>query len=138
MFETLMLWFDSLGKESKLFDHPEDEVLHSALASVLYHIISVNKKITSREKQLFATILKREFDLSEEQVDHLYQTASASVSDWHSDLHTINQFLKQKPVVRMGFMKSLIQLVDIDGVQCGELEAFYETLHELFPEIREP
>lgn len=136
MFESLMLWFDSLGKESKLFDHSEDEALHSALASVLYHIVSANKEVASKEKHQFYTILKREFDLNDEQIDHLYETASSSASDWHSDLHTINQFLKQKPAVRMNFMKYLIQLIDVDGVQDGELEAFYEALHEVFPEIK--
>lgn len=138
MFESLMLWFDSLGEESKLFDHPENEALHSALASVLYHVVSLNKKVASKEKYQFATILKREFDLNDDQIEHLYESSSSSVSDWHSDLHTINHFLKQKPAVRMNFMKSLIQLIDVDGVQEGEMEAFYEALHEVFPEIKQP
>jgi hypothetical protein len=35
MFDSLKHWFDSLKEESKLFEHREDEILHSALASVL-------------------------------------------------------------------------------------------------------
>lgn len=138
MFESLMLWFDSLGKESRLFQHPEDEALHSALASVLYHIISMDKQVASKEKHMFTTILKREFGLDDDQISHLYQAASSSTSDWHSDLHAINGFLKQNPAVRMNFMQYLIRLIDIDGVQDGELEAFYEALQEVFPEIRRP
>jgi len=137
MFDSLKHWFDSLAQESKLFEHSEDEALHSALASVLYHIVSANKQVDKREIHLFEKIMEQEFDLNKDQVDHLYQAASQSTTDWHGDLHTINHFLKSKPAVRMNFMKKLIQLVDVDGIQDDELEAFYETLHEVFPEIRE-
>jgi uncharacterized tellurite resistance protein B-like protein len=137
MFDSLKHWFDSLAQESKLFQHPEDEALHSALASVLYHIVNANKQVDKREMRLFTKIMKQEFGLKDDQIDYLYQTASQSTADWHSDLHTINEFLKTKPVVRMNFMKKLIQLVDVDGIQENELEAFYETLHEVFPEIKE-
>ena len=138
MFDSLKHWFHALKQESKLFEHPEDEVLHSALASVLYHIVNANKIINEREMQLFTRIMKQEFDLKDDQIDHLYQTAKQSTADWHSDLHTINEFLKTNPVVRMNFMKKLIQLIDVDGIQENELEAFYETLHEVFPEIKQP
>ncbi|MCP4188763.1 MAG: hypothetical protein GY763_14260 [Gammaproteobacteria bacterium] len=137
MFESLKHWFDSLQDGSKLFDHRHDEVLHSALASVLFHIISANQHVAVREKRMFADILKQECDLNDEQIDYLYQAASQSVSDWHEDLHTINVFLKQNPGMRMNFMKKLIRLIDVDGVQDGELEAFYETLHEVFPEVKQ-
>ena len=137
MFDSLKHWFDSLAQESKLFEHPEDEALHSALASVLYHIVSANKQVDKREMRLFANIMKKEFELQNDQIDHLYQAASQSTADWHNDLHTINSFLKTKPVVRMNFMKKLIQLIDVDGIQENELEAFYETLHEIFPEIKQ-
>ena len=137
MFDSLKHWFDSLAQESKLFEHPEDEALHSALASVLYHIVSANKQVDKREMRLFANIMKKEFELQNDQIDHLYQAASQSTADWHNDLHTINSFLKTKPVVRMNFMKKLIQLIDVDGIQENELEAFYETLHEVFPEIKQ-
>jgi uncharacterized tellurite resistance protein B-like protein len=138
MFDSLKHWFDSLAEESKLFEHPEDEVLHSALAAVLYHFVSANKQVDKREMHLFERIMKQEFDLQDNQIDHLYQAASQSTADWHSDLHTINGFLKTRPIMRMTFMKKLIQLVDVDGIQENELEAFYETLHEVFPEIKQP
>jgi uncharacterized tellurite resistance protein B-like protein len=51
MFESLTHWFNSLKNESKLFDHPEDEILHSALASVLYHVISADQHVDAREKR---------------------------------------------------------------------------------------
>lgn len=138
MFDSLKHWFGSLAEESKLFEHPEDEALHSALAAVLYHIVSANKQVDKREMHLFERIMKQEFDLQDNQIDHLYQAASQSTADWHSDLHTINGFLKTRPIMRMTFMKKLIQLVDVDGIQENELEAFYETLHEVFPEIKQP
>ncbi len=137
MFESLKHWFDSLQEGSKLFSHRQDEALHSALASVLYHIINVNQQVAGRERRMFADILKQECDLNDEQIEHLYQVASQSASDWHADLHTINGFLKQNPGVRLNFMKTLIRLIDVDGVQDGELEAFYETLHEVFPEVKQ-
>ena len=59
MFESLKHWFDSLEKESKLFNDSEEEALHSALAAVLYHIISADKQVVSREKHRFASILKQ-------------------------------------------------------------------------------
>ena len=137
MFESLKHWFDSLEKKSKLFNDSEEEALHSALAAVLYHIISADKQVVSREKHRFASILKQEFDLDDEQISHLYQAAESSTSDLLTDLQTVNHYLKQNPVVRMNFMNKLNLLVDIDGVQEGELEIFYETLHQVFPEIKQ-
>ncbi len=137
MFESVKHWLDSLQEASKLFDHRDDEALHSALASVLYHIVILNNEVSGRERRLFADILKRELDLKNEQVEYLCETAKASTADWHSDLHIVNTFLKSNPTIRMQFMKKLIQLIDVDGVQKGELEAFYETLHEVFPEIKQ-
>jgi uncharacterized tellurite resistance protein B-like protein len=49
MFDSLKHWFDSLKEESKLFEHREDEILHSALASVLYHVISADQHVDSKE-----------------------------------------------------------------------------------------
>ncbi len=137
MFESLKHWFDSLEEESKLFEHREDEILHSALASVLYHVISADKRVDRREKHEFDRILKQEFDLDDEQVDHLYQAAKGSTEDVHGDLHTINFYLKRNPVVRMTFMRKLLQLIDVHGVQGEDLELFFEALHEVFPEVKE-
>lgn len=137
MFESLTHWFDSLKDQSKLFEHPEDEVLHSSLASVLYHVISADKHVDTREKHEFARILKQEFDLDDDQVAHLYAAAKSSSADVHGDLHTLNFYLKHNPAVRMTFMRKLLQLIDIHGAHKEELDLFYEALHEVFPEVRE-
>ena len=137
MFESLKHWFDSLEEESKLFEHREDEILHSALASVLYHVISADKRVDRREKHEFDRILKQEFDLDDEQVEHLYIAAKGSTADVHGDLHTINFYLKRNPVVRMTFMRKLLQLIDVHGVQGEDLALFFEALHEVFPEVKE-
>lgn len=137
MFDSLKHWFDSLKEESKLFEHREDEILHSALASVLYHVISADQHVDSKEKHEFERILKQEFDLDDDQVEHLYLAAKGSTEDVHGDLHTINFYLKRNPAVRMTFMRKLMQLVDVHGTHGEELELFFETLHEVFPEIRE-
>ena len=137
MFESLKHWFDSLKEESKLFEHREDEILHSALASVLYHVISADQHVDSKEKNEFNRILKQEFDLSDEQVNHLYQAAKGSTADVHGDLHTINFYLKHNPAVRMTFMRRLLQLVDVHGTHEEQLDLFFEALHEVFPEVKE-
>ena len=137
MFESLTHWFDNLKNESKLFDHPEDEILHSALASVLYHVISADQHVDAKEKHEFDRILKQEFDLNDEQVNHLYRAAKGSMADVHGDLHTLNFYLKHNPSVRMTFMRKLLQLVDVDGAHREELDLFYETLHEVFPEVKD-
>lgn len=137
MFDSLKHWFDSLKEESKLFNHRDDEILHIALASVLYHVISADQHVDAREKHEFERILKQEFDLNIEQVDHLYLAAKGSTADVHGDLHTINFYLKRNPVIRMTFMRKLMQLIDVHGTRGEELDLFFETLHEVFPEVRE-
>jgi uncharacterized tellurite resistance protein B-like protein len=137
MFESLTHWFDSLEKESRLFNNPEEEVLHSALASVLYHIINADQRVGIREKHKFATILKQEFDLNDEQIDHLYEAAKSSTSDPHADLKTVSQYLKSNPALRMNFMGKLNQLVDVDGVKDAEMDIFNEALRLVFPEIKQ-
>ena len=62
MFDSLKHWFDTLKTESKLFEHADDEGLHAALASVLYHVIAADNHVDSREKHEFDRILKQEFD----------------------------------------------------------------------------
>jgi len=137
MFESLTHWFDSLEKESKLFNNSDEEALHSALASVLYHIINADNRVVSKEKHKFATILKQEFDLDDEQISHLYEAAKSSTSDPHADLQTVSEYLKQSPGLRMNFMNKLNQLVDIDGVKEGELDIFYDALQLVFPEVKQ-
>jgi uncharacterized tellurite resistance protein B-like protein len=137
MFASLTHWFDSLKNESKLFQHPEDEILHSALASVLYHVISADQQVDAREKHEFERILKQEFDLDDSQVEHLYRAAKTSTADVQGDLHTLNFYLKRNPSVRMVFMRKLLQLIDIHGTQPAELDLFFDTLHEVFPEVKE-
>lgn len=137
MFDSLKHWFDSLKEESKLFDHRDDEILHIALASVLYHVISADQHVNAREKHEFDRILKQEFDLNDEQINHLYVAAKGSTADIHGDLHTINFYLKRNPVMRMTFMRKLLQLIDVHGTHGKELTLFFETLHEVFPEVRQ-
>ena len=137
MFDSLKHWFESLTEQSKLFEHRDDEILHSALASVLYHIINADQHVDAKEKHEFDRLLKQEFDLNQEQVDHLYEAAKGSTADVHGDLHTINFYLKHNPAVRMTFMRKLLQLVDVLGAHEGELEVFFEALHEVFPEVKE-
>lgn len=137
MFESLTHWFDSLAEGSKLFNDSDDETLHTALASVLYHIISADKEVANREKRQFSRILKQEFELDDEQIDHLYEAAKSSTDDLEQDLKTVNRYLKKKPLVRMKFLQKLMQLVDINGTEDSELAYFYQTLHEIFPDIKQ-
>lgn len=136
MFESLRHWITSIKDESKLFQDPDDEVLHSALASLLYHLISAEQRHSGREKHEFDRMMKQEFDLRQEQIDHLYQAAKAATGDLHEDLHTINAHLKDNPAVRMRFMQKLLQLINIHGTHSEELNLFYEMLHEVFPDAK--
>lgn len=137
MFESLKHWLDSIKNESKLFRNADDEVLHSALASLLYHFISLEEHHGAREKHEFDRLMKREFELNQEQIDHLYQAAKVATKDLHDDLQTISSHLKDNPAARVHFMQKLLQLVDIHGVHSEELKLFYETLYEVFPEVRD-
>ena len=136
MFDSIQHWFDSLGQQGHLFEHADDEILHSALASVLYHIINIDH-VDARKQHEFARILKQEFDLGDDQIAHLYHAAQSSTADLQSDLHTLSYYLKHNPAVRMTFMRKLLQLIDIDGTRREELDIFFDTLHEVFPEIKE-
>ena len=137
MFESLRHWLESIRDESKLFEHTEDEVLHSALASLLYHFIALDARHGGREKHEFDRIMKQQFELSQEQVDHLYRAAKASSADPHEDLRIIDGHLKDNPTVRLHFMQKLLELVDVHGAQSEELKLFHETLREVFPEVKD-
>ena len=115
-----------------MFEHRDDELLHSALASVLYHVISASH-IDARKKREFQRILQQEFELDDDQVAHLYRAARASAADVHGDLLTLNFYLKPDPVMRMAFMRKLLQLIDIEGVHPCELDLFYEACTKCFP-----
>lgn len=137
MFDSLTHWLDTLKEESRLFTHADEEVLHAALASLLYHVISADQHVADREKREFGRILKQEFDLNPEQIEHLYQAARTSAGDPQADLRTIAAHLKRNPAVRMRFMKNLLQLIDVDGTRSDELKLFYDALREIFPAVSE-
>ena len=136
MFESLKHWIASIEEESKLFEDSDDEVLHSALASLLYHFIALEDRHSGREKHEFDRLMKQEFDLEQDQIDHLYEAAKSATGDQHEDLHTINAHLKDNPAVRMRFMQKLLQLLNLHGTHSAELNLFYETLHEVFPDVK--
>ncbi|MGD2170507.1 MAG: TerB family tellurite resistance protein [Gammaproteobacteria bacterium] len=137
MFDSLKHWFDTLEDGSHMFVHAEDEALHAALASLLYHVISSDEHVGAREKREFGRIMKQEFELNEAQIEHLYEAARASAGHPESDLHTIAAHLKQSPSVRMRFMQNLLRLIDVDGTRSEELKYFYDALREIFPEASE-
>lgn len=137
MFESLKHWFESLDEESRLFEHPDDEVLHSALAALLYHFIALEERHSGREKREFDRLMQQEFALDQQQVDHLYQAARSSTDDLQEDLAIIDSHLKANPNVRLRFMRMLLQLVNIHGAHSDELALFYTTLHKVFPELRD-
>lgn len=137
MFESLKHWIESINDDSKLFRDADDEVLHSALASLLYHFITLDEHHGAREKHEFDRLMRQEFELNQEQIDHLYQTAKAATRDLHDDLLTISAHLKDNPTIRAHFMQKLLELVDIHGVHSEELNLFYKTLHEVFPDLKD-
>ena len=137
MFESLRHWIESIDEDSKLFRNADDEMLHSALASLLYHFISREQHHDEREKHEFSRLMKDEFELSAEQIEHLYQSAKSATGELRGDLLIIKAHLKGNPGVRMQFMQRLLQLINIHGAHSSELELFYRTLHEVFPEVRD-
>lgn len=135
MFESLRSWFNSLDQQCQLFDNADDESIHIALASLLYHIISADKLPSEREKHKFSLILQEEFGLSNHQVLSLYQYVQTLQTDFHDDLKTIDEHLQQKPYLRMTFMQKLIQLISVDGVTNSEMDIFNDAMNVVFPEL---
>ena len=136
MFESIRHWFESLGKRESLFDHADDESVHLALASVLYHVIQADHQESRRERNAFHKVLKQEFSLNDDQVDYLHTAVESANSNFEEDLQTINEHLKDKPLVKMAFMEKLIRLISVDGVLDDELDDFYRVLHVVFPEVK--
>jgi uncharacterized tellurite resistance protein B-like protein len=137
MFESVKHWFESLDDDRHVFHHADDQVLHVALASLLFHIISADRIERPKEKRMFSEILKQECDLDDEQIRHLYERAKSLNSDVHDDLETISHYLKDSPGLRKEFMNKLNQLMMVDWVRETELETFNEALHVFFPDIKD-
>jgi len=135
MFTSLKHWLATLDKEGQLFEHADSEVIHIALASLLYHIISADNVENSREKNEFKHIMANEFNLSEQQIMVLYRYVKTLKSDLKSDLLTVNDYLKDNPNLRMTLMRKLNQLISVDGVDNEELNIFYEAMTVIFPNV---
>jgi uncharacterized tellurite resistance protein B-like protein len=136
MFDSLKHWFATLEDGSHLFEHADDEALHAALASLLYQVMSADRQAGAREKREFGRILKQEFALDAAQIEHLFESARVASGRPEEDLRTIAAHLKDKPAVRMIFMRKLLQLIDADGVRREELAVFYDALRGIFPEAQ--
>lgn len=137
MFDSLTHWFESLREQGHLFEHPDDGVLQVALASVLYHLMQADGQVDRREKHEFERFMRQELDLDDERIEALYRAAKASNSDLHGDLHTINFHLKHNPGARLRFMQKLLPMIEIHGTTEAEMSVFFETLHEVFPELKD-
>ena len=137
MFESLKHWIESIEVESKLFADPDDELLHTALASLLHHFIVLDQRHGGREKHEFDRIMQQDLGLVQAQTDHLYQAAKSARGDLHDDLLTIRSHLNENPLIRMLFLQQILRLIDIHGVQSNELEEFHEAIHNVFPEAKE-
>ncbi len=136
MFTPLKKWLSSSEQSVLFFDHPEDEKIHKALASVLFHIVnSENHHESSREYRYFADILEQEFDLNPDQISRLHKRAETSSFDLTKDLTTINEYLKDNPQIRMRFMDKLIHFIDVDGIGDGQLLTFNQALNIIFPNV---
>ncbi len=135
MFNSLKHWLATLDKDTHLFEHADSEVIHVALASVLYHIISADKVENEREIHKFEEIMANEFSLSDKQISLLYTHVKNLKSDLKSDLVTVNDYLKDNPNLRMAFMSKLNQLIDVDGVDNNEITIFYQAMQVIFPEV---
>jgi len=135
MFESLKHWFASIDEQSHLFEHSDSEVVHVALASLLFHVIKADGVESSREKSKFRDIMVNEFELSTQQVDSLYDYANSLNSELNSDLATINDHLKDNPHLRMRFMEKLNLLISVDGVSNSELDIFYQAMKVIFPDV---
>ena len=137
MFASLKEWIESIDEESRFFRDADDELLHTALAALIYHLVMLDERHSGRERREFEQLMKRELGLDAEQVDHLWRAASSAAGSLHSDLRTIHAHLKDSPTARMNFMQTLLQIINIHGVRQAELQLFFEALHEIFPEARE-
>jgi len=137
MYESLKEWIESIDEESRLFRDADDEILHTALAALIYHFVMLDERHGGRERREFERLMKRELGLDEAQADHLWHTAHSATGDLRGDLQTIHAHLKDNPTARMNFMQMLLELINIHGVRPAELDLFFEALHEIFPEARE-
>jgi uncharacterized tellurite resistance protein B-like protein len=136
MFDAYKDWLKTTEEPQKLFDHNDEQEIHIALAHLLYHIISIDNLESDREKAKFSQILKDEFDLNHEQINHLYHYVEKLNTDFHNDLNTINSHLLNNPHLRMEFMQKLIHMMSLDGVKNAELDVFYEAMKVIFPELK--
>jgi hypothetical protein len=137
MFDSIKHWFESLEQQGRMFDHPENEALHAALASVFIHALDAGDHPDARKKREFGRIMKQELGLDDRQIEHLYGAARGSSGEVRDDLHTVNQYLNQSPMVRLEFMRRLMQLIDVEGIEQEEMKVFFDALHEFFPEVKD-
>tara|TARA_R110001592_G_scaffold1001_1_gene5883 strand:+ start:874 stop:1299 length:426 start_codon:yes stop_codon:yes gene_type:complete len=135
MFKSLKHLFESFETESTLFNHADDEAIHVALASLLYHILSCDGEESAKEKHEFSEILRKEFTLNNAQIASLYNQVKMLNNDSTDDLYTIDQYLKKNPTSRMLFMEKLNHLISLDGVKSRELDFFAKAKEVLFPAL---
>tara|TARA_B110000908_G_C10127423_1_gene390550 strand:- start:254 stop:658 length:405 start_codon:yes stop_codon:yes gene_type:complete len=116
MFNSLKHWLAALDKNTQLFEHADSEVIHVALASLLFHLIRADNLENDSEVNKFKQIMADEFKLSEQRIMSLYDYVKNLKSDLGSDLLTVNEYLKYNPNLRMTFMSKLNQLIVLTGL----------------------
>lgn len=137
MFTSIKHWLDEVHDHARIFENHESEVLHVALASLLYRVIVADGQETHHEKTAFSKILKHEFDLSDDRIAALHERVKHIDCPLQHDIDTLAEFLKDNPGARLSFMSMLTQLVSVDGVKEREMELFYKVQHALFPDTKQ-
>lgn len=135
MFASLKHWLETLDEKSHLFEHADSEIIHVALASLLFHIIRADGVERHREKDQFNCIMGNEFELTDLQIQALWDYVKTLESDLNADLLTVNSYLKDNPNLRMTLMSKLNQLIAVDGVSNNELKIFYQAMEVIFPDV---
>lgn len=136
MFEAFKSWLNELNEAAQSFNHPEDDAIHVALASLLYHIVAADQAESDKEKDRFCKLMMSEFDLNQIQIGVLYSYVKQKDFSLEEELQVINKYLKEEPVLRMRFFDKLNQLMNLDGVTDTELEVFNTAVKSVFPDIQ--
>ena len=146
MFNSVKYGLAALEKNTGLFEHADSEVIDVALASLPFHLIRADNHENDSEVNQFKPIMAEAFTLSEQRIislyDHLknvelslYDYFQHIKNDLRSNLVTVNEYLKYTPNLRITFMSTVNQLIQLNGGDNEEIYILHEAIQVVFPEI---
>jgi uncharacterized tellurite resistance protein B-like protein len=112
-----------------------ENTIKRSVATLLAHIIKIDKRDLEKEEPLFCKLLGDDFDCNEEESKKLLRTILNEDYVLNDHINIINSALKDDKLSKMHILKQFNHIIYSDKIKPRDYEEFERVKKSLFPTI---